>query len=496
MILKSVLLAQLSIGLVLALAVEVHAADRSPNIVFIFADDQAYDTLGTDGDPLVETPHLDSLVRRGTQFTHCYNMGSWTGAVCVASRTMLITGRTLWRARAADTQLRALRRGKLKPSQSTSPPLWPQRMRRLGYRTYFTGKWHVQARTMDLFDHVKHERPGMPSDTRKPPFHEEGYHRPLEGQPDPWSPFDRKFGGFWEGGRHWSEVLADDAVAFLKDAARRAHAQHDKAKPFFMYLSFNAPHDPRQSPKEFIDRYPLERIKLPEPFYARHPHDTAGLTPTRRDESLAPYPRTPYAVKVHRREYYALISHMDRQIGRILDALEQQKLKRDTWIIFTADHGLSCGHHGLMGKQNMFDHSVRVPFVIVGPGVRPQARIEEPIYVQDLMATCLDLAGDSRREGVEFQSLLPLLRGGKSRHTSIYGAFMDTQRMVRQDGWKLILYPELDVQLLFNLNDDPQERHNVASEPQYAVRKRSLLAELHRWQQALDDKLEINPAAP
>ena len=142
-------------------------ADCSPNIVFIFADDQAYDTLGADDDPLVETPHLDRLVRRGTQFTHCYNMGSWTGAVCVASRTMLITGRTLWRARAADTQLRSLRRGKLAESQATMPPLWPERMRSLGYRTYFTGKWHVQAKATDLFDHVKHDIPIGPASARE-----------------------------------------------------------------------------------------------------------------------------------------------------------------------------------------------------------------------------------------------------------------------------------------------------------------------------------------
>jgi choline-sulfatase len=312
----------------------------------------------------------------------------------------------------------------------------------------------------------------------------------LEGQPDLWSPFDPKFGGFWEGGRHWSEVLADDAVVFLQDAAKQA--QDDDSKPFFMYLSFNAPHDPRQSPREFIDRYPLQRIKLPQPFLSRHPHDTAGLTPTRRDESLAPYPRTRYAIKVHRQEYYALISHMDQQIGRILTALESQQLNRDTWIIFTADHGLSCGHHGLMGKQNMYDHSVRVPFVIVGPGATPGTRIHEPILVQDLMATCLELAGDSRRDDVEFQSLLPLLSGGKSGYQSIYGGFMDAQRMVRQGGWKLIVYPELDVHLLYNLNADPQETRNLASQPQFASRKRQLFAELQRWQQKLDDPVELS----
>ena len=334
----------------------------------------------------------------------------------------------------------------------------------------------------------------MPADTRKPPYHEEGYHRPVAGQPDKWSPFDKKFGGFWEGGRHWSEVLADDAITFLKDAGARAN--QPGAKPFFMYLAFNAPHDPRQSPQEFVKKYPLASVKLPAPFYARHPYDTAGLTPSRRDESLAPYPRTKYAVKVNRQEYYAIITHLDQQIGRVLAELKKQGLAENTWVIFSADHGLSCGHHGLMGKQNMYDHSLRAPFIIVGPGAKPNTQSREPIYVQDLMATCLDLAGDSKRQGIEFQSLLPILKGGKSRYRSIYGAFMNTQRAVIQDGWKLILYPELKVQLLYHLQEDPQELKNLAGEVSQLPRMRALFTELQRLQKEHDDAVDLAAVYP
>ena len=465
-----------------------------PNILFIFADDQSYDTLGPHDDPLVQTPHLDQLARHGMQFTHCYNMGSWTGAVCVASRTMLNTGSTLWRALKKDGQLRMLRRKNSPVDTSQLKNMWGPRMKQLGYETYFTGKWHVQADTEKLFTHVSHERPGMPPDTRKPPFHEEGYHRPVKGQPAKWSPYDKKFSGFWEGGRHWSAVLADDAIGFLKDAGKKA--RKPAAKPFFMYLAFNAPHDPRQSPKEFIDKYPLEKVKLPAPFYARYPHDTAGLTPTRRDESLAPYPRTEYAVKVNRQEYYAIITHLDEQIGRILAELKKQGLDKNTWIIYTADHGLSCGHHGLMGKQNMYDHSLRAPFIIAGPGVKPNSRTSEPIYVQDVMATCLDLAGDEKREGIEFQSLLPIVGGEKSRYESIYGAFMDAQRMVRHDGWKLILYPQLKVKLLYNLNADPQELNNLAADADQLPRMRKLFGRLQALQKEHDDQVDLSAAYP
>ena len=465
-----------------------------PNILFIFADDQSYDTLGPHDDPLVQTPHLDQLARRGTQFTHCYNMGSWTGAVCVASRTMLNTGSTLWRALEKDGQLRMLRRKQSPSNPSQLNSMWGPRMRQLGYETYFTGKWHVQADTAKLFAHVKHERPGMPPDTRKPPFQEEGYHRPVKGQPDTWSPYDKKFSGFWQGGRHWSEVLADDAIMFLQDAGKKS--QQPQAKPFFMYLAFNAPHDPRQSPKEFVDKYPLSKVQLPAPFYTRYPHDTAGLTPTRRDESLAPYPRTEYAVKVNRQEYYAIITHLDEQIGRILAEVKKQGFEKNTWIIYTADHGLSCGHHGLMGKQNMYDHSLRAPFILVGPDAKVNSRTAEPIYVQDVMATCLDLAGDSQRAGIEFQSLLPILQGKKSRYRSIYGAFMDTQRMIKQDGWKLILYPELKVTLLYNLNQDPQELKNLAGDATQLPRMRKMFSQLQQLQEDYDDQLDLAAVYP
>ncbi len=484
--------AGLCLLLVGALASFAVAAKR-PNIVFIFADDMSYDTFGPYDDPIVRTPNLDRLANRGVRFTHCYNMGSWTGAVCVASRTMLNTGKTLWRARAADTLLQQIARKKAAAGR-TPPKMWSERMRGLGYETYFTGKWHVKAKAEKLFDHVVHVRPGMPADTGRPPYKKEGYSRPVKGQPDKWSPYDKSFGGFWEGGRHWSAVLADDAVGFLQHAAKRAEAP--QAKPFFMYLAFNAPHDPRQSPKSFVDSYPLEKIKTPAPFFAKHPQNTSGLNPTLRDEALAPYPRTEYAVRVNRREYYALITHLDQQIGRILDELRSHAFAENTWIFFTADHGLACGHHGLMGKQNMYDHSVRPPFVMVGPGAAPNTQIAQPIYLQDVMATCLAIAGDDQRQGIEFQSLLPLLQGTPSRLTNVYGAYLNTQRMIRQDGWKLILYPALKVKLLFNLNDDPLEEHNLADNPAQMAKMRTLFQELQALQKQHADAVALPAAFP
>ncbi len=481
-----------AICLALALAAGTTAnADSQPNILFIFADDQAYDTLGPHDDPMVQTPALDRLTSQGAQFTHCFNMGSWTGAVCVASRTMLVAGKSLWNAHAVNRDMRNLKNLDDEARQRFLDSLWPRRMQTLGYDTYFTGKWHVGVRPQDLFNQVVNVRPGMPRDKRPA-----GYNRPIKGQPDTWDPVDPKFGGFWQGGKHWSEVLADDAVNFLKDAGKKA--QEPDAKPFFMYLAFNAPHDPRQSPQSFLDRYPLKEIKLPRPFLPQYPHVTSGLHPQLRDEALAVYPRTKFAVKTHRKEYYAIISHLDQQVDRILKELEAQGLRENTWIFYTADHGLAVGHHGLLGKQNMYDHSLRVPFLVAGPGVKAGLQLENPIYLQDLMATSLELAGDRQREGVEFESLLPHLsrQTSTSDREAVYGAYQNTQRAIRKEGWKLILYPELKVKRLYHYAADPQEKRDLAAQPKHQDRLKDLFADLVGLQKEYHDTLDLKAAYP
>ncbi len=322
------------------------------------------------------------------------------------------------------------------------------------------------------------------SQREHPRRHAQGWHGrlqpPLPGQPDPWSPSDPKFGGFWQGGKHWTEVVGDDTVGFLGEASK-------SEKPFFMYIAFNAPHDPRQSPKEYVDRYPLDRIQVPENFLPEYPHkDTIGCGPGLRDEKLGPFPRDEHAVKVHRQEYYAIITHLDAQIGRILDALEQSGEAENTWIFFTADHGLAVGHHGLFGKQNLYDHSLRVPFLAAGPGVKAGAKIDAPIYLQSAMATALDLAG-ADREGIEFESVRPLLEGKDDGLDAVYGAYNELQRAVIDDGWKLILYPKARVARLYHLAEDPQEMRDLAADPAMTAKKRELFARFLELQKEFDD---------
>jgi choline-sulfatase len=461
--------------LLLLAAAGALAAGRKPNVLFLFADDMAWSTVGALGSGEVQTPHLDRLAARGTVFKNTYNPGGWHGAICVASRTMLMTGRQLWHARDAESSLNEEYVGKGR--------MWPQLIAEQGYRTCFSGKWHVQADHRKVFGEIRNFRSGgMPADGKH------AYFRPVEGEDDPWNAADPSEGGFWAGGKHWSEVIADDFSAFLAPGDGR---------PWFMFLSFNAPHDPRQSPQEFLDLYPLEQVAVPANFLPLYPHRAAmGSDRGLRDENLAPFPRTGFAVKTHRREYHAIVSHLDAQIGRILDELEKSPAGEETYVFFTADHGLACGEHGLMGKQNMYDASVRVPFIVAGPGVPAGRVVEAPVYLQDVMPTVLALVGAAIPESVDFQDMRPHWLGDGVPRRAVTGAYRDLQRMIVKDGKKLILYPAAKVFRVFDLVADPAESNDLAATPAGKELAAELFGELLAAQAGTGDSLELGDRYP
>lgn len=482
--------------LIFACKTEEKEEPAKPNIVFIFADDMTYSALHALGNDEVETPNLDNLVRNGTSFTHAFNMGGWNGAICVASRYMIISGRSIW-----DAQKMAANWSQGREMEKT----WGRLMEDSGYETYMTGKWHVKAPADSVFQNVVHVRPGMPRDSwshqgtipiinemlsngaSESAIRSVGYNRPMDENDTVWSPTDKKYGGFWQGGKHWSEVLKEDALGFLSKAGK-------SDKPFFMYLAFNAPHDPRQAPQEYLDKYPLENISVPKSFLPEYPFkDGIGNGPDLRDEALAPFPRTEYAVKKHIQEYYALITHLDDQIGQILEGLEATGKGDNTYIIFTADHGLSVGRHGLLGKQSQFDHSVRAPFMIMGPDIPKNKKVEADIYLQDAMATSLDLAGIEKPQYVFFNSVLPLLGEKKeNQYPSIYGSYVDTQRMIRKEGFKLMVYPKLNKVLLFDLQNDPEEMNDISGNEEHKEKVDELFQELLKLQKEMKDTLDLS----
>jgi arylsulfatase A-like enzyme len=440
-----------------------------PNFLFLIADDLTYRAIHSLNNPEIQTPNLDRLVQRGCTFTHCFHQGSWSGAVCVPSRTMLNTGLSTFHAhkRAEET------------------PLWGQTLGDAGYDTSIIGKWHLsQANLRRSFKDLGPVSGGMfesgPS----------AYGRPSPG--NTWTPWDQSLKGQWLGTRIWQKTERDDikhsAQIWAEGAADYLRKRSSRNQPFLLYVGFNSPHDPRQAPKEFVDLYPKERIEVPPNYLAEHPFDQGDRRI--RDELLAPFPRTREAVQLHRSEYYAHTTYMDTQVGRILDALEQSGHAGDTYVIFTADHGLAVGQHGLMGKQNLYDHSIRMPLIISGPGIPAGKRVGRMVYQHSVFATTCELAGVPVPKSVEFPSLVDLLKGGgREKHDAMFCWYLNFQRAVRTEEHKLIVYPQAGVTQLFDLQKDPWEVHNLSERREYAATRKHLLERLHRLQRELDDDL-------
>lgn len=459
----------------------------APNFLFLFADDQAFDTIEAFGHPTVKTPNLDKLVQSGMTFTHAFNQGSWSGAVCVVSRAMLNSGRYIYRAR-EDVE---------------TVPLWGEVFSEAGYSTFLTGKWHNgDATALKSFNEGMSIGRGM-FETKGGP-QGPGYRRPTPTN-NTWSPTDSTLLGHWAPDVKdivdgvLGKAMSDDYIADVHTSTLYANRAIDfmstwdstRNRPFMMYVAFNAPHDPRQAPQEFVDMYPLEDIAVPPNFVAEHPFDQ-GERNTLRDEILGPFPRTEEAIKTHIQEYYAIITHMDYEIGRILEKLESLDIADNTYIIFTADHGLAVGQHGLLGKQNQYEHSIRVPLMISGPGVSAGSSTDALVYLQSIYPTTCDLAGIDTPQTVEFKSLMPLIEQTSDQsYDAIFGSYKDFQRMVRTRDYKLILYPEVDEVQLFDMQNDPYELTNLAEQEAYQDTIQALFGKLQSLQAEVGDTLTL-----
>lgn len=465
-----------NVGSVFSMAQELpERASEHPNFLFIICDDLMFRTINSLNNPEVHTPNMDRLAASGCAFTHCFHQGSWSPAVCLPSRTMLNSGLTAFHAEKGIDEV----------------PTWGQTLGDAGYDTYICGKWHLDPTVLQRsFKEMGPVAPGMLVST---PLGGAAYDRPRPG--DNWQPWDETLKGHWihtglwanqtpDKVKHSAEVYSDCFIDHLLNKAAKRN------KPFFMYLGFNSPHDPRQAPKEYLDRYPQEKIQVPPNFLPEHPFDQGDYKI--RDEMLAPFPRTPEAVQLHRREYYALITYMDEQIGRILDALQKSGKASNTYVILTADHGLAVGEHGLIGKQNVYDCSIRMPLLIAGPGIAPGRRVDELVYQHSMYATTCDLAGIPIPPTVQFPSLAPLLHAGDQPvHDAMFCYYKGFQRMVRTKTHKLIVYPEIRRVQVFDIEHDPWEMHDLSNDPASAAVKADLIQQLKRLQGELGDKLNL-----
>jgi arylsulfatase A-like enzyme len=428
--------------------------NTSPNFLFLFADDQRPDTISAYGNPAISTPNLDQLVENGFSFRSNYNMGSLQGAVCVPSRAMVNSGLDLFEV----------------PTDLAGTRILPEILAESGYTTFATGKWHNERSSwLRGFQRGKSIFFGGMSDHTKVPVEDLLSTGTLGNQR-----IGQKFS---------TELFADAVIDFLRT--------YSKDAPFFAYVAFTAPHDPRQPPLEFRQAYYEKLPPLPNNFMPQHPFDL-GPHMTGRDERLAAWPRTPETVAAQLAEYYGMITHLDLQIGRILQALNETGLDDSTVIVYTADHGLALGSHGLLGKQNLYEQSQKCPLLFSGPGIPANRSSDALTYLLDIFPTVLSLAGISRYPEVDGRDLSPIWQGKTEKvRDSVFLVYMDEIRAVRDERYKLIRYPQINHTQLFDLKNDAGELHNLATDPSHAARLETLLAQMQDWQATLGDNLPL-----
>jgi arylsulfatase A-like enzyme len=206
---------------------------------------------------------------------------------------------------------------------------------------------------------------------------------------------------------------------------------------------------------------------------------------------------TPEVIQEELAVYYALIQHLDEQFGRIVAALERKNLNENTIVIFTSDHGMAVGSHGLAGKQNMYDHTIRVPLIVAGPGVPHDRRSAALCYLRDLLPTICERCGIDPPREIDGRSLADVWSNpdAEGPHREVYGYFTSTQRMIRTDRWKFVRYPQAGRRQLFDLRADPDELNNLVEDRSHETTVKLLDAKLCAWLRDHGDPLGLKPAA-
>ena len=453
---------------------------KKPNVLFILTDDQRFDTIHALGNKKIQTPNLDRLCREGMAFTNAHIPSGTVGAVCMPSRAMLNTGRTLFHLCENGAEI------------PTDHKTMPETFRANGYQTYGTGKWHngsqSYARSFTAGDEIFFG--GMWDHWNVPTY-----------DFDPTGKYEQTsracMGAFYTKqtvvnranhinlGVHSTDLFAQKALDYL-DA-------YDFEDPFYMYVAFMAPHDPRTMPEQFQNMYKAEDMELPPNFAGLH--FDFGVYQC-RDEKLEAYPRDPVKVRQHIADYYAMISHLDWRIGQLIEKLKKKGQYENTIIVFAGDNGLSVGQHGLMGKQNGYEHSIRVPLILCGPGIPKNKTSDSYVYLLDIFPTLCHLTGVECPDSVEGIDFSPILRDPEARtRDTLYAAYADKIRTVKDLRYKLIEYRFLDIDgktvhkysQLFDLQADPWEACNLIHSPELQDKVAELRSTLLQYRDAWDE---------
>ena len=448
-----------------------------PNVIVILTDDQRAGTIHALGNDIISTPNMDALCERGTAFTRAHITGGTVSAVCMPSRAMINTGRTLFHIQGEGQSI---------PPEHTTVA---ECLRSAGYHTHGIGKWHngpeAYARGFESGDDIFFG--GMWDHWNVPvcDFKKDGnYDHFVRFTPNfnsnSFSPEIRA--DRINAGVHSTDLFSRDAVRFIEN--------YNEDRPFYVFLSFLAPHDPRTMPEEFRAIYDPERIPLPD-NYSPMPVVNCGWAADGRDENTEEYPRRPERIKKHIADYYSMITHVDARIGEIVTALEKRGFLDDTVIVLMGDNGLAVGQHGLMGKQNIYEHSVSVPLVMAGPGIPAGVRDDRLCCLIDVFPTLCDLCGIGIPQSVEGKSLVPLFSSpDASVRKYLYFAFQGRIRGISDGRYKLIEYRTEDLKLtqLFDLEKDPGERFNFFDMHGYEEITSRLRARLLEYRKSSGDE--------
>lgn len=443
---------------VFSLAAPAADPPKRPNILILFADDQRADTIAAWGNAHIRTPNLDKLVARGTSFRNNYCFGSNSGAVCVPSRAMLMTGKTWFDVR----------------HDLAGSTLLPEVLREAGYTTFATGKWHNgEASFVRAFPDARSVFFGGMADHTRVPVCDVTGGKIINKHVAP------KFS---------TEQFADTAIDFIE--------HHQGAKPFFCYVAFTAPHDPRNPPEKYRAIYYQDRPPLPANFRPLPAFDN-GMIKGVRDEDLAPFPRPKDVISDQLCEYYGHITYLDEQVGRILAALDKSGHGKDTVVLYAADHGLALGSHGLLGKQSVYEDSMKCPLIVAGPGVPAGKSTTAFSYLLDIFPTLCDVVGVKPPGPMAGYSLRAIWAGEKDRvRDSVFLPFSGLMRAVRDERWKLIVYPPINYRELFDLKNDPDETKNLGEDPAHLKEIDRLTVLLKAWQLRVGDKQTLTTATP
>ena len=464
---------------------------RRPNFLFIITDDQAAQDLRIyNPRSTLQTPVLDRLAAQGMTLDGAHHMGAFISGVCTPSRHMIDSGRTLWHLPSSLTS----RVYSDYPADKCPPNLEQQTIpavfNRAGYATMRTCKPGNSYEAANALYAVRKDA--------------------------------AKLGDTDETGSAWH---AEQVLDYLGERERRRDA-----RPFFIHFGFSHPHDTRNGKPELLAKYgavnhadpatlPPANPKappLPINYLPVHPFNQ-GNHPNQRDETQVSgvwERRDEVTIRNEIGRYFACSENIDTQIGRVLARLETMGELDNTYVFFTSDHGIAIGRHGLQGKQHLYEHAWRVPFVVKGPGIKPGSRALGNIYLLDVLATLCDLAGiaaPATNEGVSFR---PVLEGKRPTVRDVlYGVFCGGtkpgMRAVKHGDWKLVKFDvhggSVRETQLFNLAENPDElleqhhdpkvialtghqpqpqQRNLAADPRHAGKRRELeallLAEMRR----------------